>query len=684
MSELKYLMSPITVRGKTYPNRLIAAPAMGMMIHSDGVFPPGQGSERAVSIARGGWGGVYIGETPIDTEWADRFFFGYDQPMPQVAADMYTDFSDINGPKKNSWRKIATEVHNAGSLIFSELFHAGNMRRCMGKFDERPIALGPMGYTRPDGQVVKMMDEEDMNNTCASFARAAVFMKDAGFDGIMVHAGHGWLLTQFLSERCNKRDDAYGGSMEKRCKFPLEVLKAIREAVGEDFIIECRISGEETGVPGGYSVEQAAVFTEMCGEGLVDIMHISNGHYNLHYSSRVSGPGMYDGHICNLKEALYIKERAPKGMLINTVGGISDPFECDRLIGEGKLDFVSMAKQINADPEFGNKCRSGNAEDIQQCALCMYCAGGGADPEDWELSPMPMGAPVEKDDEGKDVPRGPRESFCTVNPQNGLIVPREGWPIVTEAKKLLVVGGGVAGMMAATTAMDRSHIVTIVEKSDRLGGRLAFADHSNYKKDLAKYRDLLIRRVQQRHIPVKYGTELTAELVEQLCPDEIFVAVGSVVKTPEIKGIENAVCGLEAYTAGHDVPESVVMVGGGLFACEIAIHLADKAKKVTVIKTAASDGAPVPKVRKKMIEMGIEYIESPVSEISGSAVVTEVGSFEADRVYYFFGLQPDTEAVGRVKAAAGDIPVKLMGDCDRSVDVAHAIRAAYVAAMQLH
>ena len=683
MSDLKYLMSPITVRGKTYPNRLIAAPAMGMMIHEDGVFPPGQGSERAVSIARGGWGGVYIGETPVDTVWADRFFFGYDQPMPQVAADMYTDFSDVNGPKKNSWRKIATEVHNAGSLIFSELFHAGNMRRCMGKFDERPVALGPMGYTRPDGQVVKMMDEEDMDSVCRSFAQAAVYMKDAGFDGIMVHAGHGWLLTQFLSERCNKRDDAYGGSMEKRCKFPVMVLKAIRDAVGDDFIIECRISGEETGVPGGYKVEQAGVFTEMCG-GLVDIMHISNGHYNLHYSSRVSGSGMYDGHICNLEQALYVKEHAPKGMLINVVGGISDPFECDRLIGEGKLDFVSMAKQINADPEFGNKCRAGKAEDVQQCALCMYCAGGGSDPEDWELSPMPLGAPVELDDEGNDVPRGPRESFCTVNPQNGLIVPREGWPTVITAKRVLVAGGGIAGMMAATTAADRSHIVSIAEKTEKLGGRLNMMDNSIYKKDLAKYRQLLERRVAERHIPVKLGEELSAELVEEFKPDVILAAVGAVSRVPEIKGIENAVNGIETYSADLEVPENVIVVGGGMFACEIAIHLAERAKKVTVIKTGPKDGAPVPMVRKKMLETGIEYIEkSDIIEIEPNAVVCAEGRYEADRIYFFTGMEPDAAAVEAVKKAAGDVPVILIGDCSRPVDVAHAIRAAYVEAMKI-
>lgn len=683
MSHLPHLMSPITVRGKTYPNRIVAAPALGMIIRPDGTFPPGQGAVRAAGLARGGCGGVYIGETPIDTLWADRFFPGYGLPLGP-AEDMYTDFTQPDGPKKNSWRRIAMEVHEAGSLVFDQLFHAGNMRICTGSYDDRPIALGPMRYTRADGQVVKAMDEEDMQQVCMSFARAAAYMKDAGFDGIMIHAGHGWLLNQFLAERCNRRTDEYGGSIEKRCGFPVRVVKAVREAVGEDFIIEVRVSGEETGVPDGYKVEQTAAFAQMI-EGFCDIFHLSNGHYNLHLTSRSSGGGMYDPHNCNLEQGIYIKEHT-KNMLVNVVGAINNPEHSDMLIGEGKIDFISMATQLNADINFGNKCRANQAEEINRCVRCIYCYGRAEDKEDWEVTPQPMppgGPPPGEGDEGGTPAPGPRESFCTVNPENGIVVPKGSWPEVTAAKKLLIAGGGPAGMMAAITAADRGHFVTLVEKTDKLGGTINFVDHDPYKEDYRNYRDLLLRRMAARRIKVLYNTVLTPEIISEERPDLILAAVGASAKRPELPGIENTTGALEAYCAKK--PEGdVVILGGGLHACELSICMAETAKSVTVLKLGGRDGEPVPHVRKKMGEMGvIRVTDRNVQSIAPGLVVTDKGEYRADSVIFCAGLEPRKDAVEEIKAMAGDIPVKLAGDCERATDVAHAVRAAYVTAMQL-
>jgi 2,4-dienoyl-CoA reductase-like NADH-dependent reductase (Old Yellow Enzyme family)/NADPH-dependent 2,4-dienoyl-CoA reductase/sulfur reductase-like enzyme len=661
---------------------------MSVVIHEDGIFAPGE-VERFSEFACNGSGCVIVGETDIDPVWGDRWNLrsqDLNDPVWKMVSQLYTDFSLPDGSKKNSWRQIARAIHEGGALAFVQLFHAGNMRIGLGKVQGRPVAVGPMGYTRKNGEVVKAADEDDMQQICDSFARASAYLKDAGFDGVNIHGGHGWLITQFLSERCNRRTDQYGGSMEKRCNFPVRIMKAVRDAVGDDFIIEVRVSGEETGVPGGYKVEQVGVFSQMV-EGIVDIMHISNGHYNLHLSSRTFGGSVYDPHNCNLEQGIYVKEHT-KNMLVNVVGGINNPEDSDHLIAEGKIDFISIAKQLYADPKFANKCMSGQSEDIQRCTRCIYCSGGGADREDWEVTPPPMGGGwIETDPETGKQKKRVREGFCTVNPEHNIIVPEGGWPEITEARKVLVIGGGVAGMMAAITANDRGHFVTLVEKSDRLGGILNFTDYDHYKVDLKNYKDLLVRRMKNRHIKVVFNTEADADVITREAPDIIIAAVGASVNTPDLPGIENAVHALDTYAADFRPGDNVVVLGGGLHACETAINLADTAKSVTVLKFSSPDlhdGAPAPVTKLKMDKMGIKYYtEQVLRSIKKDAVEVDGAVYPADTIVYCFGMNPRADVVEAIRTAAGDTPVKAVGDCNRAQDVAHAIRAAYVAAMEI-
>jgi thioredoxin reductase len=280
-----------------------------------------------------------------------------------------------------------------------------------------------------------------------------------------------------------------------------------------------------------------------------------------------------------------------------------------------------------------------------------------------------------------------REGFCTVNPEHNIIVPEGGWPEVTRAKKVLVIGGGVAGMMTAITTNDRGHFVTLVEKSDKLGGILNFTDYDHYKDDLRNYKNLLIRRMENRHINILFDTEANADIIAREAPDVIIVAVGATVKTPEIPGIENAVHALDTYAPDFKPGENVVIIGGGLHACETAINLADTAKSVTVLKTSSpnfQDGSPVPYTRVKMDSMGIKYFkDQALKDVKKDAVEVEGAVYPADTIVYCVGMNPREDAVEAIKTAAGDIPVKAVGDCNRVQDVAHAVRAAYVAAMEV-
>jgi len=665
---------------------------LGVWMHKDGTFVPGE-LKRVQKLAQHGCGGVIIGESTIDAVWADRWNINdqdMNEPLWAFLSNVETDFSDTYGPKKNAWRTVARTLHEGGSLALAQLFHAGNMRVGCGSV-KGPVGVGPMGYTRKTGEVIKAADEDDMQQICDSFARAAAYFKDAGFDGVMVHGGHGWLITQFLSERCNQRTDNYGGSMEKRCNFPVRIMKSIRQAVGDDFVLEVRVSGEETGVPGGYKVDQVGVFSQMV-EGIVDIMHISNGHYRLHGTGRMGGGTVYDAHNCNLEQGIYVKEHT-KNMLVNVVGGINNPEDSDRLIGEGKIDFISIAKQTFADPRFGRKCMTGQAEDIQRCVRCIYCAGGGREKEgwlesgEWQWDEVPgHGRPIEKDEVEEKAPYD-QEGICTVNPTHGLKEPEGGWPEVKKARKVLVIGGGVAGMMAAITATDRGHCVTVVEKSDKLGGILNFTDYDNYKVDLNNYKNLLVRRMQNRHINVLFNTEANADLIAREAPDVIITAVGATVKIPDFPGIENTVHALDVYTPDFKAGDNVVIIGGGLHACETAIHLADTAKSVTVLKFKSPDfhdGAPVPATRQKINSMAINYQTDQVLKgIKKDAVEVDGAVYPADTIVYCVGMNPRAEAVAAINSFAGDTPVKVVGDCNKASDVAHATRAAYVTAMEI-
>lgn len=688
---LKHLLAPLNVRGHIYRNRITTAPAlMGIAMTPDGVVISSDWLKDKIRHARGGVGAVCIGETDIDTVWGDRWNItaqDLSDPFMLAVSYSYTDFSKLDGPQMNSWRNIAREVHNAGALILDQLAHPGNMRVGLGAVTDRPVAIGPMSFVRENGEMVKGAEEEDMQQICDSFAQAAVYMKTAGFDGVQIHAAHGWLLAQFLSERCNKRTDEYGGSVENRCRFPVRVIRAVREAVGEDFIIEIRLSGQETGVPEGYGIEQVVKFAQMV-DGIADIISVSNGHYNLHYSSHTDGGQQYEPHFVNINDAWEIKKNT-KHMLVNIVGGINSPEEADQYIAEGKIDLVALGRQeFYADMDFANKCMSGQQDDIQRCVRCFFCAHGGnvTDKEgDWTVTapPLPFGFQLP----GKPAPK--ISAMCTVNPERGLDPPEGGWPEVQAGRKVLVVGGGVGGMMAAITATDRCHQVTLLEKSDHLGGVIAFTDHDPFKADYKNYKDLLIRRTENRGVKVHLNTEFSPEIVQQTQPDIIVAAVGGKAKALPVPGAENALHALDTYREGFEAHGKVIVLGGGNHAGETAVYLSalPGVENVTLMRTnldGISEGKVVNIIRRKFAQVGIGLIEDEkLLSLAPGEVITDKGSHKADLIVYHLSMESDKETVVAIQAAAGDIPVVLVGDCKAPRVVANAIREGYVEAMKI-
>ncbi len=645
------LFSPMKVGKHTYKNRIVASPIYcgsfaTIPFLSDVFFQAFE--ERA----KGGCAQVTVGETPVDFEYANR------EPFEPI------DYRDYGTPIFKALKRASDIIKKNGAFSLIELSHCGESKLLIPGL-KNPI--GPVGYVREDGVEVIAMDEAMMQSVCDNFVKSAVYMREAGFDGVMIHSGHGWLLHQFLSARTNGRIDEYGGSLENRAKFPVQVIKNVREAMGEDFIIEVRVSGDER-VEKGMGIEETAKFCQMI-EGLADIVHVSVGLYR---DPILSGQfsSLFDLHGLNAEMSEVIRKAV--SIPVTVVGGINSPELAEKLVADGKCDFVALGRQLTSDPAFANKAESGNEGDIAPCLRCYKCFPGPLEDNIDDLSTL---------------------FGCTVNPE-AFYFDRDvlaGRP--EGSRNVLVIGGGPAGMEAAIVAADRGHGVTLIEKSDSLGGLLKFSDTDAYKSDLRAFKDLLVRRVKARDIKVILNKEFTPADVASSGADAVIIAVGSSPVLPPIKGIENAIKALDVYDDISKVGNKVVMVGGGLTGCETGLHLAKKGRDVTVIEMlerVATDSYKMHRIglvneMDKMLtyKTGLKCTSIRPDGVTTMDAENKEEFISADTVIYALGMRANREEAEKLGAAAGDIPLFEIGDCVRAAKVYEAIREAFIAAMSI-
>ncbi|MBP2656500.1 MAG: hypothetical protein H6Q73_4069 [Firmicutes bacterium] len=644
------LFSPLKVGTHTYKNRIVAAP---IYCGTFATFPPlaqmfFKGFEER---AKGGYAQVTVGETPVDFEYASR------EPFPPID---YTDYAD---PAFNALKKVVADIKNNGGKALIELCHCGESKLFIPGL-KNPI--GPMGYVREDGVEVQAMDKAMMQSVCNNFVTSALFMQAAGFDGIMIHAGHGWLIHQFLSPITNSRTDEYGGSLGNRARFPLELIKSVRAAMGKDFIIEIRVSGTDR-IENGMGIEEVTEFCKMI-EGFVDIIHVSVGLYRNPVLSGLFS-SMFEPHGLNVKMAAAIKQAV--SIPVAVVGGINSPKFAEQLVAEGKCDLVALARQLTADPEFANKAEAGNEDDISPCLRCYKCFPGPLEENIDDLISV---------------------SGCSVNPMafyfDSAVLKSK-----SVSRKVLVVGGGVAGMEAAIVAADRGHKVTLVEESDTLGGLLKFADTDAHKGDLGAFKDLLVRRVNKRDIKVVLGKKFTAADVSSFGAEAVIIAVGSTPIVPPINGIDNAMKALSVYDDLSKVGQKVIMVGGGLVGCEVGLHLAEHGRAVTIIEMGAKvapDSYPMHRVALvNEMDKLLTYktgLKCTAIRPNGVMVVDSENKEEflaADTVIYALGMRANKEAAESLRAAAHAASVYEIGDCVRAAKVYEAVREGFTAAISI-
>ncbi len=638
MFEQKYphLFQPLQLRNLTVRNRIMSAP--NMLFQTIGGRTTEYYTRYLEAKARGGAGIVTLGEVPV----CDG---GCHTPGTVMSRENLAIFSEMGA---------AIREHGAVSSV--ELTHGG--RNARPEFNVK----NPVGPDETDTMYghVNEMTREDMEEIAEAFADAAEYWYTAGFDTVLIHAAHGWLFPQFLSPLANHRTDEFGGSLENRMRFPLMTLKRIRDRVGPDKVVMIRLSGADRD-EGGMTVEEVTEFLSLAQE-YVDLAEISSEGIAWFFGTTYR-PWCLNA---DLSEAM--KRSGKIHIPVFTIGSIVSPEQAEELIASGKADGVSMSRALIADTCLPEKAMSGKDEDIRPCLRCLNCTDG-------------------------DNLR--RHFSCTVNPLTGheqrLGFEDEELEPAKHPKKVLVVGGGPAGLSAAVTASKRGHSVILCEKEGELGGLIRFVDHDSLKVDLKRYKAYLLRQAAKAKVDIRLNTPVTEELVREIQPDHIIVAAGSSPKTPKIPGIEHASHALSAYFDADSIGEKVVMVGGGLVGVECGMHLANTGHDVTVLEAlpeVARDAGPVYKIGMlwRLEQLGVKLITgAKVSEITASGVRYELEGAEAfaeaDTVLYAVGMKPNTETY---LALADKAPhVDFVGDCKAPGKLLGAIHGGYFAALDV-
>lgn len=674
MSKYPNLTSPIQIGKHLYRNRIEAAPTI---FSSLALLPPL--TDKVLRMiedrAKGGCASVVNGEISVNFDDSFRPIVAGEGNMVEVRVD----YKDYTSQHFAVFKKNAAKIKQHGAVALAELSHFGLEKPLLA---DGILPLGPVAYTKPDGTPVKAFDEQSMEKVQNDFADAAAFMQAAGFDGVFVHGGHGWMIGQFLSPLSNLRTDRYGGSIENRARFPLKILDAIRSRCGDDFLIEVRLSGQEN-LPGGITLDDTVAFCKLLeGKSLVDLIHISAGHY---YSPARSNEfsTIFRPHAVNADFAAAVKKAVT--IPVALVGGITTAKDAERVIAENKADIVSMGRQMIADPDFANKVMEDRSDEIRSCLRCCICYPG------------PSGE-HETDPPGRHFPG---LGSCTINPYNvnsfshHKILP-EDMPEPKGSRRVLIVGGGPGGMQAAIDAADRGHNVILADDADRLGGTLRLTDYDYYKKDLYKFKELLVRQVAKRPVDVRLNTSVTPELIKEIAPDALILAIGAEPLMPPIPGIETAVKAFDTYfLPSSAIGKSVVMVGGGLVGCEVGLELAHKGCKVTVIEMAERlvgefIGIHRTALLDHMQKVGIaSMVSTKCKEIRKDGVLVETidgkeNLIQADTVVLALGYKARSNAVKTLSQAVEDnIPVFTIGDCLQSAKVGEAIQQGYTAAMSI-
>lgn len=646
---IKYpnLLSPIKIGNVTFRHRMFSAPMGATDITAD--CTPGPRTQGFYELrAKGGAAAVTVSELVVHPETDGSHMLHLNLTTPgNLAAHTF----------------VADAIRRHGAVPSIEFSHSGQYAGTYLTDKNKKASLcqwGPSDGVRPDGMPVKGLSREQIADIVKSYGETAALAKRAGYEMIMVHCGHGWLINQFLSPWFNKREDEYGGSLENRVRFAREILTAIRENVGPGFPVEIRISGSEL-FEGGYDLDEGCRIAHAL-EDLVDLIHVSAGSYQFGFFN--THLPMFAPHGDNVYLAAQIKKHVSKP--VATIGAINDPAMMEEIIASGKADIIYMARELLADPFLPNKVVAGQEDKITKCLRCFTC-----------MAERPV--------------TGTRR--CAVNPLIGRET--EGMEVTPalRPKKVLIAGAGVAGLKAAITAAQREHRVILCEKSDQVGGILKCEQAIDFKREMYELGLSLENQAKAEGVEIRLNTIVTPEYVEKESPHALILAVGSNPIVPPLPGIQgdNVVVVNNYYRESEKVGDSVVVLGGGLAGCECAVHLAQEGKQVHLVEMRDTL-APDCNIRHRPILM--QKIDDLVTVHLGHAglSVSEDGLIckAPDGSEVLIPGKTVICAVGQ-RANRGDVDalrhsapfVREIGDCIRPANITKAIYEGYHAGLDI-
>jgi 2,4-dienoyl-CoA reductase-like NADH-dependent reductase (Old Yellow Enzyme family)/NADPH-dependent 2,4-dienoyl-CoA reductase/sulfur reductase-like enzyme len=696
-SVLKHLTSPGRIGSMQLRNRM-AVTAMGVgFSHPDGTV-----SERQIAYhaeqAKGGVGLIITGVTgvafPSGGVFRGQMGISEDHFMPGLS-------------------RLAASVHAHGAKLAFQL-HRGAAQSVLDIYAGRPLfvpsipepeetATAPFvaeelaamsGLAMPPLRF-REMTLEDIERVARQFADGARRAREVGADGVEIHAAHGYVLGSFLSAAANRRTDAYGGGLENRARFALEVVREVRAAVGADYPVWVKLDSREVERPGGITSDDAVAAARLFEAAGVDAVTVSAYHSGasnrLHTASHTPhAPALNLPYAARIKAAISLPVIA---------SGRLEPDVADRAIAEGQIDFLSMGRKLLADPHLPRKVSEGRLKDIRPCIYCYTC-----------ISAIYLQQPAR----------------CAVRPETGfdeLPAPQ----MASGARHVVVIGGGPCGMEAARRLDALGHRVTLLERGARLGGTLRLAALAYDANE--RLLDWLVRKVEGSQVQVRLDCEATPELIRALAPDHVVVATGAVRSPPDIPGVKqkhvfdgdelrslmlgeadatlsaktgvftrlvSRVGAATGLTSNLDVVrqatrrwmplgDTIVIIGGELVGLELAEFLNERGRKVTVIDEPAQFGSGLPLLRRmrlleELVEHGVSLQQGASDICIGARDVSfrnsagEPREVKADHVIVAKGAHGDERLADALRAQGFD--VRTSGDCTGVGYIEGAMRGA--------
>jgi 2,4-dienoyl-CoA reductase-like NADH-dependent reductase (Old Yellow Enzyme family)/thioredoxin reductase len=645
VSQFRYLFSSGKIGSVEIKNRIIFSPMLDRLAHEDGRI-----SEASIRYyderALGGAGLLIVGAACFMED------AHYHPHQTSICDDSLIE----------SHQRLTETIHRSGTRISCQLLHPG-IRLAQKAFGAgratRPVGPSALPFVTTD-TIPHALTIEEILEITEAYAAAARRVKAARYDMVDLLAGHGYLLHSFLSPYFNKREDGYGGSIENRARFVCEVVRRIKEEAGEQFPIHVRMNDADF-LPGGLQIDEAMVHARLLERAGADAINVTAG---TRETNQYSVSGVFFPQ--SLSSEMAEKVKSVVKIPVTSVGRYTDPLRAEEVLAEGKADFILMARALLADPELPNKAMRGRLSEIRRCigdnAGCI----------------------------ARDIRKFPTIS-CTVNATVGH---EEEYRIrpATVARKVMVVGGGPAGMEAARVAAMRGHRVVLYEEADTLGGQLLFACRTPHHQEVQHLTQFLVGQLQTLGVEVHTGVTVTCGLVSRIDPDAVVVAAGAKPIRPDVPGAEseNVVLAADVLSGRAMVGDRVVVVGGGLVGMETGLALAQEGKRVILIEMLPKIGMNANRIEllclmERFIERGVQVLTNTrLLHIHPNAVTViltsltnenEVITLSTDTVVVAVGYQA-SEDLARELGGTGRL-VYIIGDCREPRKIIDAIHEGY-------